>query len=83
MSLRAPLPRYVPSEASVSVILKSKSAALRDGDNILAVIKSTEVMHGGRTQGLVAPSLDTQVSLQQSLLAKAGLKASQIEYVNS
>uniref|UniRef100_A0A8H7XR57 Uncharacterized protein n=1 Tax=Psilocybe cubensis TaxID=181762 RepID=A0A8H7XR57_PSICU len=74
---------YVPSEASVSLILKSKSAAICDRDNILAVIKSTEVMHGGRTQGLTAPSLDTQIRLQRSLLAKAGLDPSHIHLLET
>lgn len=60
--------------------MKSKNAAIRDGDTILAVIKSTDVMHGGKTQGLVAPSVSTQIALQESLLKKAGLEPSQIEY---
>ncbi|KAF9557920.1 ketoacyl-synt-domain-containing protein [Agrocybe pediades] len=74
---------YVPSEASVSFILKSKSAALRDGDFILATIKATDTMHGGRSQGLVAPNVNTQISLQRSLLAKSGLQPSQIDFLET
>jgi acyl transferase domain-containing protein len=74
--------RYVPSEGSLSFVLKTKTAALRDGDNILAVVKSTDVKHGGRSQGLVAPNVHTQIALQRSLLQKAGMEPSEIEYVN-
>lgn len=65
----------------MALVLKGRNAAIRDGDNVLAVIKSTEVMHGGKSQGLVSPNVNTQVALQKSLLRKAGLQPSQIEYV--
>ncbi|KAF8962890.1 hypothetical protein BDZ97DRAFT_1920218 [Flammula alnicola] len=74
---------YVPSEGSVAFVLKTKSAALRDGDNILAVVKSTDVMHGGRSQGLVAPNVHTQIALQRSLVAKAGLQPSDIDFLEA
>ncbi|KDR66938.1 hypothetical protein GALMADRAFT_232329 [Galerina marginata CBS 339.88] len=74
---------YVPSEGSIAVVLKTKKAAMRDGDNILAVIKSTDVMHGGKSQGLVAPNVTTQIALQRSLLAKAGLEPSDIDFLET
>ena len=73
--------RYVPSEGVVAFILKTRSAASRDGDSVLAVVKSTETMHGGRSQGPSSPNLNTQIALQESLLEKASLKPSDIEYV--
>lgn len=73
--------RYVPSEGAVAFILKTRSAALRDGDSILAVVKSTDVKHGGRSQGLASPNVNTQIALQECLLEKAGLKPSEIEFV--
>ncbi|KIM43996.1 hypothetical protein M413DRAFT_372839 [Hebeloma cylindrosporum] len=75
--------RYVPSEGSLSFVLKTKSAALRDGDNILAVVKSTDVKHGGRSQGLVAPNVHTQIVLQRSLLQKAGMEPSEIDFLET
>ncbi len=75
--------RYVPSEGAVAFILKTRSAAIRDNDNILAVIKSTDVSHNGRSQGLVAPNVKAQAILHQSLLRKAGLFPDQIKSVNS
>lgn len=71
--------RYGASEGAMAVILKSRKAALRDGDTILAVIKSTDIRHDGRSQGLVAPNVKAQIEMQRALLAKASLSAAQIE----
>ena len=75
------LTRYVPSEGAAGLILKTKSAAIRDGDNILAVVRSTDVKHDGRSQGLVAPNVKAQIAMQLSLLEKANLAPAEIEYV--
>ena len=72
---------YVPAEAAAGLVLKTKSAALRDGDTILAIVKSTDTKSDGRSQGLVAPNVKAQIAMQISLLEKAGLAPSQIEYV--
>ena len=71
----------MPSEGVVAFILKTRSAASRDGDTVLAVVKSTDTKHGGRSQGPSSPNLNTQIALQKSLLEKAGLKPSEIECV--
>lgn len=63
----------------MSLVLKRRSAAVRDGDNILAVIKSVVTRHNGRSQGLVAPNIMAQVDLQEILMASAGIAASKIE----
>ena len=76
-----PFLSYVPSEGCVSLVLKTEAAALRDGDTILAVVKASDVMHGGKSQGLVAPNVHTQIELQRQLLHQSGLKSSEIEYV--
>ena len=73
--------RYVPSEGAAGLILKTRSAAIRDGDNILAVVRSTDVKHDGRSQGLVAPNVKAQIAMQISLLEKANLAPAEIEYV--
>ena len=75
------LVRYVPSEGVVAFILKTRSAASRDGDTVLALVKSTDTKHGGRSQGPSSPNVNTQIALQESLLEKASLKPSDIEYV--
>ena len=76
-----PPTRYVPSEGAAGLILKTRSAAIRDGDNILAVVRSTDVKHDGRSQGLVAPNVKAQIAMQLSLLEKANLDPAEIEYV--
>lgn len=73
--------RYVPSEAVVAIVIKTRQAALRDNDNILGVIRSTNTLHNGRSQGMVAPSSSAQALLQKSLLSKASIKPSDIESV--
>ena len=78
--LNSPI-RYVPSEGAAGLILKTRSAAIRDGDNILAVVRSTAVKHDGRTQGLVAPNVKAQIAMQISLLEKANLTPDEVEYV--
>ena len=71
----------MPSEGAVAFILKTRSAASRDGDSVLAVVKSTDTKHGGRSQGPSSPNGNTHIALQESLLKKASLKPSEIEYV--
>jgi acyl transferase domain-containing protein len=72
---------YAASEGVISLIVKTESAALRDGDKILGLIKATDTMHNGRTQGLIAPSAQAQARLQRSLLRLANLEPAEIEYV--
>ncbi|KDR66936.1 hypothetical protein GALMADRAFT_232327 [Galerina marginata CBS 339.88] len=74
---------YVPTEAAAGVVLKTKTAALRDGDRILGVVRSTDVKHDGRSQGLVAPNVKAQIAMQISLLEKAGLSPSQIDFIEA
>ncbi|KAJ7127893.1 hypothetical protein C8R44DRAFT_616608 [Mycena epipterygia] len=74
---------YVPSEGAVSLVLKTRRAALRDGDTILAVIKATNTKHNGKSQGLVAPSARGQQALQHSLLAAASLSPSEIDFIET
>ena len=70
---------YVPSEGAVALVLKTRIAAERDGNTILAVVKSAVVQHNGRTQGLAAPSTKAQTNLQRQLLQQAELRPSDIE----
>jgi len=72
--------RYVPAEAAVGLVLKTKSAVLRNGDRIPAVVKATDTRHDGRSQGLVAPNVKAQIAMHIALLEKASLLPSQIEH---
>ncbi|KAF9473131.1 ketoacyl-synt-domain-containing protein [Pholiota conissans] len=74
---------YVPSEAATGLILKTKSAALRDGDRIIGVVRSTDVKHDGRSQGLVAPNVKAQIAMQIALLEKASLSPAEIDFIEA
>ena len=49
--------RYVPSEGAAGLILKTKSAAIRDGDNILAIVRSTDIKHDADLKDWSLPML--------------------------
>jgi hypothetical protein len=47
---------YVRGEGAGIVVLKALTVALRDGDNICAVIKGTAVTQDGHTKGVTVPN---------------------------
>lgn len=64
---------FVRSEACGIVMLKRLDDAQRDGDRIMAVIRSTASNQDGRTRNILTPSKDAQVAVFQSALAHAGV----------
>ncbi|MDN0200051.1 SDR family NAD(P)-dependent oxidoreductase [Streptomyces sp. S.PNR 29] len=74
---------YLPAEAVGAVLLKPLDAALRDGDTIHAVIKSTASMHAGRSNGFMTPSHRTQVDVMRRALERAGTTPDSIGYVEA
>ncbi|HEX2925739.1 MAG TPA: SDR family NAD(P)-dependent oxidoreductase, partial [Ruminiclostridium sp.] len=54
---------FVPGEGVAAVVLKPLSKAIKDKDNIYAVIKGSSVNHGGRTNGYTVPNPDSQAEL--------------------
>lgn len=74
---------YVPGEGVGAVVLKRLSEAVRDGDTIHAVIKSTMVNHGGRTSGYMVPNPRAQQELVEQALARAGVDARTIGCVEA
>ncbi|MEU5165866.1 SDR family NAD(P)-dependent oxidoreductase [Streptomyces mutomycini] len=74
---------YLPAEAVGAVLLKPLDAALRDGDTVLAVLKSTSSLHGGRSNGFMTPSHRTQVAAMRRALERAGAEPGSIGYVES
>jgi acyl transferase domain-containing protein len=63
---------YVRSEGCAAIVLKRLSDAIRDRDDILAIITGSAVNHDGRSQGLTAPNGKAQVALMRAALADAG-----------
>jgi acyl transferase domain-containing protein len=74
---------YVRGEGCGVVILKRHADALRDGDEIMAIIKGSAVNQDGRTNGLTAPSGSAQQAVIGEALRDAGLQASDIGYVEA
>ncbi|KAH8656641.1 putative polyketide synthase [Tricladium varicosporioides] len=75
---------YARGEGIASVILKTLSQAIADGDSIECIIRETGVNQDGRTPGITMPSSTAQAALIKSTYAKAGLdlkkKADRCQY---
>jgi acyl transferase domain-containing protein len=67
---------YARGEGFGVLILKRLSTAVRDGDTIRALIRSTGVNQDGFTSGGVSqPSKDSQATLIKETYIKAGLES--------
>ncbi len=74
---------YVRGEGCGVVVLKRLEDALRDGDNIQAIIRGTAVNQDGLTNGITAPNGPSQQAVIRQALEKAGVKPSEISYVET
>lgn len=74
---------FVRGEGAGAVYLKRLSDALRDGDEVLSVIRGSAINQDGRSQGLTAPSGAAQVAVIQQALANAGISAESVGYVET
>jgi phthiocerol/phenolphthiocerol synthesis type-I polyketide synthase D len=73
----------VRAEGVGVVVLKPLSAALRDGDRVLAVLRGSAVNSDGRSNGLAAPNPDAQRALLRSAYAAAGVDPADVDYVEA
>lgn len=72
------------SDGAGMVLLKPKSAALRDGDTIYALIKGAGINNDGAGKGgFTAPSSNGQSKAIQMAMQQAGVLPSQISYVEA
>ncbi|MCP5101140.1 MAG: polyketide synthase, partial [Chloroflexi bacterium] len=74
---------FLPSEGVGAVLLKPLAQAVKDQDCILAVIKSTNSNHGGRSNGFAVPNLNVQAQLIEENFKKSGINPRTISYVES
>jgi acyl transferase domain-containing protein/acyl carrier protein len=74
---------YIRGESIVVLILKSLSAAIRDGDVIHAIIKGGAVRHGGKTNSLTAPSPNEQANVIRCALENANVSSTDIGYIET
>ncbi|NEO44417.1 MAG: SDR family NAD(P)-dependent oxidoreductase, partial [Moorea sp. SIO4A3] len=74
---------YVRGEGCGVVVLKRLPDAIRDGDNIRAIIRGSAVNQDGHSNGLTAPNGPSQQAVIRQALANAGVKPAQISYVET
>jgi acyl transferase domain-containing protein len=74
---------YVRGEGGGVVVLKKVSAAIADGDRILAVIRGSAVNHDGRSGGLTAPSGPAQAAVIREALEAARVRPAEIGFVET
>jgi acyl transferase domain-containing protein/acyl-CoA synthetase (AMP-forming)/AMP-acid ligase II/acyl carrier protein len=74
---------FVRSEGVGVVVLKRLSDALGAHDRIYALVAGGAVNHDGRSNGLLAPNGLAQQALIEQALAAAGLKPSDLDYVEA
>ncbi|WP_281988846.1 SDR family NAD(P)-dependent oxidoreductase [Aquimarina aggregata] len=74
---------FVPGEGVGFVLLKRLEEAERDGDNIVGVIKGWGVNQDGATNGITAPSVESQVKLETEVYQNFKIDPSEISYVEA
>ncbi|MFZ4815110.1 MAG: type I polyketide synthase, partial [Phototrophicaceae bacterium] len=74
---------YARGEGGGVVVLKRLSDALRDGDNIWAVIRGSAVNQDGPSSGLTVPNGQAQQLVMREALALAGLNPHDVSYVDA
>ncbi|HEX8611503.1 MAG TPA: SDR family NAD(P)-dependent oxidoreductase [Telluria sp.] len=74
---------YVPGEGVGAVLLKPLDKAIADGDQIYAIIKSSAINHGGKTNGYTVPNPVAQSELILDALSKANIDPATISYIET
>ncbi|KAL4794077.1 hypothetical protein BDV19DRAFT_390587 [Aspergillus venezuelensis] len=71
---------YGRGEGCGVVVLKRVEDAIRDGDNIRAIVRGTGVNQDGKTKGITLPNAVAQAELIRSTYASAGIDLSDTQY---
>lgn len=74
---------YGRSEGAGLVVLKRLSTALRDKDNVLAIIKGGAINQDGKSSGLTVPNGQAQRELIKDALKNAHLDVNDITYLEA
>jgi acyl transferase domain-containing protein/thioesterase domain-containing protein/acyl carrier protein/SAM-dependent methyltransferase len=74
---------FVPGEGVGCILLKSLFQAVRDRDQIYAVILGTNTNHNGKTNGYMVPNPHSQSSLIVENFKKSGVNPRTVSYVES
>lgn len=73
----------VMSEGVGAVVLKRLSDAERDGDQIHGVILASGINQDGRTNGITAPSVKSQIALERRIYREHGIDPESISYIEA
>ncbi len=74
---------FARGEGTAVIILKPLSEALKDNDNIRAVVMATGVNQDGRTNGITMPNGEAQLDLMRKIYREAGLDPTETGYVEA
>jgi acyl transferase domain-containing protein/SAM-dependent methyltransferase len=74
---------FVPAEGVGVVVLKSLTEAIKAGDHIYGVIKSSGINQDGKTNGITAPSTLSQTNLELEVYKQASINPETISYVEA
>ena len=74
---------FVRGEGCGVAVLKRLSDAIRDGDQVLAVVRGSAVNQDGRSNGLMAPNPTAQAAVLRAACTDAGIQPLEIDYVEA
>lgn len=74
---------YVRSEGGAAIIIKPLAQAVKDGDNIYAIIRATGVNSDGKTNGIAHPNGKAQETLLRTVYSKPGIDRNRLAYLEA
>ncbi|WP_116811138.1 SDR family NAD(P)-dependent oxidoreductase [Steroidobacter cummioxidans] len=74
---------FVPGEGVGALVLKRLEDAEADGDFIHGVILGSAINQDGKTNGITAPSVSSQIELERDLYARYQIDPESISYVET
>ena len=74
---------YARSEGGGVVLLKRLSDAVKDGNDILAVVAASGANCDGKTSSLTVPSPEAQARLLEEVYRKAGIRPEDVSYIEA
>ena len=74
---------FVPGEGVGALVLKRLRDAERDNDTIYGVILASGINQDGKTNGITAPSVNSQIELERDVYARYNIDPETISYVEA
>jgi acyl transferase domain-containing protein/acyl carrier protein/NADP-dependent 3-hydroxy acid dehydrogenase YdfG len=74
---------FVPGEGVGAVVLKRLSDAEADKDHIYGVILGSGINQDGKTNGITAPSVNSQIELERDIYTKYDINPESITYIET